>query len=498
MTLPPANPQPTGVVPTARWEADPVGAAPPVSAVAEYFSDIILVNGAPYPTLAVTPGRMRFRILNASQGRFYNLQLYVATDANADGITLEPTGMDDLNGNPILKPTNPAGPAFIQVGNETGWLPKPMVFSSDSTMGVDSNNNAAAAVSGTGKDNHNSNRELQWKLTSPLTGTRAHGVIRADTGRNATIGGHTDYVPTGVDPTLLNANHWNLLLAAAERADVVIDFRGFEGKSLILYSDAPAPFPGGDIRNDYYNGGTGGVDLTVLGGAPATVEGMGPDTRILMRFDVAASGANPSEPSFGATVGMLQRQLPVVFKNRGDPPQPLVPTSTVQKTLIEIKDPFGRLQQFIGDAAVNTVSYLDSPTDVVNEDEIQEWQVYNTTGDTHPMHIHLVNFEVVSRAQWEFNPDGTPVIPLTPLASTMKGPDPNEMGWKEVVRMNPGEVTTLRMKFSFPAGTRPANSPRLMASYGLNGAEYVWHCHILEHEEHDMMHPLVVIPKATK
>ena len=74
-------------------------------------------------------------------------------------------------------------------------------------------------------------------------------------------------------------------------------------------------------------------------------------------------------------------------------------------------------------------------------------------------------------------------------------PDPNELGWKETVRMNPEQVTRVLMKFTLPAVpfTVPA-SPRLLADYGISGgAEYVWHCHILEHEEHDMMRPLVVV-----
>jgi spore coat protein A len=57
--------------------------------------------------------------------------------------------------------------------------------------------------------------------------------------------------------------------------------------------------------------------------------------------------------------------------------------------------------------------------------------------------------------------------------------------------MNPGEVTTIITTFDMPAGAPP--SPRLQKSYGIKGAEYVWHCHILEHEEHDMMHALVIV-----
>jgi spore coat protein A len=71
-------------------------------------------------------------------------------------------------------------------------------------------------------------------------------------------------------------------------------------------------------------------------------------------------------------------------------------------------------------------------------------------------------------------------------------PDPNYRGWKETVRMNPGEVTRVIMNFTLPPVPFPVpGSPRA----GLKGGhEYVWHCHILEHEEHDMMRPLVVMP----
>ena len=69
-------------------------------------------------------------------------------------------------------------------------------------------------------------------------------------------------------------------------------------------------------------------------------------------------------------------------------------------------------------------------------------------------------------------------------------PDQNELGWKETVRMNPGEVTRVLMKFDLPSV--PFEVP-LSNTTGVKGHEYVWHCHILEHEEHDMMRPLIVI-----
>ena len=111
------------------------------------------------------------------------------------------------------------------------------------------------------------------------------------------------------------------------------------------------------------------------------------------------------------------------------------------------------------------------------------------------MHFHLVNVMVLKREAWKWTTDSTgatiPVLPLAPIPGSARGPDPNERGYKETLRMNPGEVTTVAMRFDKPTGAITP-SPRLKASYGIKGAEYVWHCHILEHEEHDMMHALVI------
>jgi spore coat protein A, manganese oxidase len=424
---------------TGRWDSQ--GGAPPVvSTVPEFFSDIILVNGAPYPGLGpLPPRRLRFRFLNGSQARFYNLQLYVA-DGSPDGITLAPTGEIDTNGNPILAPKNAPGPAFIQIGSEAGFLPAPAIFSKDGT-------------------NKNSNRVIGFKAASnPL------------------------------DPTNGNVSRYNLVIAPAERPDVIIDFRGFEGQKLILYNDAPAPFPGGDIRNDYYGGD---FDLTCIGGAPSTKPGFGPDTRVLMRFEVGTSGGI-NELSFAQTVAALEAALPITFLT-SQPTTLISPDhGTKVKTLNEDFDSYGRLRQRLG--APGATDYLSIPTDVAQAGEVQRWMIFNLTGDTHPMHFHLVNVTIRKREAWKFNPStGDPILPLQAIPGTARPADPNEQGWKETVRMNPGEVVTVDMKFDLPKGTPPPPSPRLQASYGIRGAEYVWHCHILEHEEHDMMHALVVI-----
>ena len=272
---------------TGRWETD--GTPPPVSIVPEFFADTNLVNGAPYPTLPVDHRRYRFRILNGSQGRFYNLQMYVA-DASPDGITLKNSGELDNNGNPLLIPTNASGPRIIQIGTEGGFLPVPVVL-----------NNPATPIG--------------YKLSGP----------------------------TG-DPTLFNVNRHNLLMAVAERADIIVDFRDVPGGSqVVLYNDAPAPFPGGDIRNDYYGGD---ANLQCIGGAPSTTPGYGPDTRIIMKFVVGSKTVR--ELTFDETLAALNAALPITFLET-QPPTNIRPTAQPKvKTLNEVFDKYGRLFQMLG------------------------------------------------------------------------------------------------------------------------------------------------------
>ena len=125
------------------------------------------------------------------------------------------------------------------------------------------------------------------------------------------------------------------------------------------------------------------------------------------------------------------------------------------------------------------------------------WDIYNTTGDVHPIHFHLVNVQILGRAPFAQDGDGNPVGGNFTPSGPWIAPDANERGYKETVRMNPGEVTRVVMRFTLPpdpvvnsAGkNRPIQVP---TSPRTGGYEYVWHCHILEHEEHDMMRPLVV------
>jgi spore coat protein A, manganese oxidase len=271
-----------------------------------------------------------------------------------------------------------------------------------------------------------------------------------------------------------------LLTGNAERWDVLVDFSAFKGQKIVLYSDAPAPFPGGDPRNDYIG-----------------ANGFGPDTRQLMRFNVGTSVTAPFDaPLTITTATSLAAGIDPFLATIGPNgtyalKSGVVVKTTRQLTLNEGFDAYGRLTQFLGTNTLGPSGNLYGRTlhDPVTENpkagDVEIWEIANLTGDTHPIHFHLVNVQILNREP--FNAavyNGTPTF----LPGGPYSPSPMESGWKETVRMNPGEVIRVIMKFDLPAGL-PFAVP---ASPRTGGHEYVWHCHILEHEEHDMMRPLVV------
>jgi spore coat protein A len=280
------------------------------------------------------------------------------------------------------------------------------------------------------------------------------------------IGTEAGFLPESTGPQWMD----RLLLAPAERGDVIIDLSEVpEGSRLILHNDAPAPFPNGDSEMEYPNRGT------------ASRPGYGPDTRSLLQIRVTPLiGAKDPKP-------LAPLKLPAIA--------PLSPDGLVSRdlTLNEDFDQYGRLIQRLGTSTQVDGSfarnYMDQPTEVVNAGAVEVWRIFNLTADTHPIHFHLVNVQVLSRQAFNVK-KYTGADPA--FIGTPREPDPNETGWKETVRMNPGECTTVIAKFDLP--TLPGINIPLNSAF--QGHEYVWHCHILEHEEHDMMRPLIVKPSA--
>jgi len=401
---------------------NPAGLPPDPSCVPEFFGDTMLTNGTVYPEAIVEARRYRLRILNACNSRFLNLQLYV-DDGSANGITLNNKGI----------PIN--APALN-----------------------------AAAPNPTGRPTAN----------FLVIGTEGGFLPKAA------------WVPTNVafgGPTI-----GSLILAPAERADVIFDFSKHENQSLILYSDAPSPFPGGSPLNDYFPGLKNRNPVNAQ-----TPAGFGPNTRVIMRFKVIPATTLPADPPLSIT-----RNMNLTAGN--DPMLAAVGTATIptglptprQLTLNEAFDAYGRLMQLLGTDVAQPgggfgVGYIESGNgEVVGAGTTEVWQIANLSADTHPIHFHLVNVQIISRQP--FNAKTYNGIPN--FTGPAVPPAPFEAGWKETVRMNPGEVTTVIMQFALPAIQnvgQPPSSPRT------GGNEFVWHCHILEHEEHDMMRPLVVI-----
>jgi FtsP/CotA-like multicopper oxidase with cupredoxin domain len=354
-----------------------------------------------------------------------------------------------------------------------------------------------------------------------------------------------------------------LLLGPAERADVIVDFSAYAGKTLILYNDGPAPVPTADSRLDYY---TNNPDLTDIGGSNKTLPGYGPSTRTIMQIKVNAVPPAPAynlaalQAEFASTAarsGVFARsqEKPIVPQgayngayNATYPTgtrayarvmstsltfTPVGETSPVTidfhgKTIAELfDDEFGRMSAILGvqNPAAEGDSeptvhygYSDPVTETIDEstvgkigvegDGTQIWKISNNGAETHVIHFHFFNVQLVNRVDW---------------AGTISPPDPNELGWKETVRMNPLEDAIVALRpvrsrtpFGVPDSVRPldptspigsalgveqtAAAGRPAAATMINqvasfGHEYVWQSNILSHQETGMMRPMkFVVP----
>jgi spore coat protein A len=447
---------------TSRWDRfTPALPLPNPSSIPEFFGDTMLVNGTTFPEVQVQARRYRFRLLDATNARFLNMQLYI-DDGSRNGITLN--GAGDPTNQPFLNAAAGNTPNWLQIGTEGGFLAHPALVPS--------------------------NVPLQF-LTPP------------------------DPVTGQTDPSQMEKS---LIVAPAERPDVIVDFSSCApGTKVILYNDAPAPFPSGDDRNDYFPGwnvgsGIGGVGNPVN---KTTANGFGPNSRVLMRFKVVAATSNddPLEINTGTDMqsGIDPFLIPltlIVHQPSTGLPDSDLPPGTKKRflSLNEYHDEYGRLIQILGDAAApfgspyfGMATYLDYPvgTNPVSVGSTEEnvkagktevWEIFNTTGDVHPMHFHLVNVQVINRQLFD-----VANLNFNNLIGSVILPADNELGWKETVPMYPGTVTRVIMKFNLSpivgANGKVITTP---SSPRTGGSEFVWHCHILEHEEHDMMHALVV------
>jgi spore coat protein A len=241
-----------------------------------------------------------------------------------------------------------------------------------------------------------------------------------------------------------------LLLLPAERADVVVDFSRFAGQTLTVTN----------------------ADL------PADVSSPAPPLATVMEIRVGSRVTRPG-PAIPA-------RLPGIMPALG------TPSVTRTITLEEVENPdtgepeYGSLN---GRKFDDARGVQERPRLGATED----WRLVNLTEDTHPIHLHLVQFQVLDRTPFDAaaytaalaqarasNPDAPNPDPTPYLTGPAAAPDPNERGWKDTVRANPDQVTRIRMRWTLPAGVTPLQ-------------RYVFHCHILEHEDNSMMRPLELV-----
>lgn len=505
-----------------QWCEPPlIPGTPNLSMGMESFNDTPLVNGTAYPTVTVQPKSYRFKILNAANDRFWNLQMYRA-DASGKEVALKAAEVAAAQTDPNVFPTpdtnlSPAGPSWIQIGTEGGFLPAPVVVP---------------------------NQPITWVT----------------------------------DPTLFNAGNvdkHSLLLGPAERADVVVDFSQYAGQTLILYNDAPAAFPARDPRYDYY---TGGPDLTSTGGAPQTRPGYGPNTRTVMQIKIASTAPAPAFDLPRLQTAFAHRaDGSGVFESSQDPiivgqgaynsaygstfrstaprdgfariydtsltfntllgqgatqtmTMPMQPKAMHDEMGASFDPDYGRMSGNLGLEAPNPGAgvqnvilypFVNPASEVLKgvempagasvtpisaaDDGTQIWKITHNGVDTHPIHFHLFNVQLINRVGWD---------------GVIRKPDLTELGWKDTLRISPLEDTIIALRpivpkspFGIPDSSRPLNPALPIGSTkGFNntdangnpitppisnqvtnfGWEYVWHCHILSHEEMDMMRPMVL------
>jgi FtsP/CotA-like multicopper oxidase with cupredoxin domain len=292
----------------------------------------------------------------------------------------------------------------------------------------------------------------------------------------------------GIAPVPATDPQQALLMGLAERADVIVDFRGLKNGDIVMMTNTAPDAPFGGFPDDPADPSTSGqVMQFVINSAlslPSDEEVTPPQNLVMnaeapldapvlpkrqvslnegesesLCVEIDSAGnvvAVAGDPGMGCLVGsfpMGPKEALLGTVDLTDPGNPIgVP---LKWTATGVGD------EKIVDVTSGQVSVWVTENPGVGA--IEDWEIYNFTADAHPIHQHLVRFEVINRKPI---PGWDPVNPIV---------QPWENGMKDTVISYPGEITTIRSRFDVP---------------GL----YVWHCHIVEHEDNEMMRPYFVGP----
>jgi FtsP/CotA-like multicopper oxidase with cupredoxin domain len=276
-----------------------------------------------------------------------------------------------------------------------------------------------------------------------------------------------------------------LVLASAERADLLVDFSDLApGGELTVLNTAAAPFdgsrfPAADAEN------------------AADLEALLPYPHVL-RFRVVGEAASPRSiprelasdfetPPAEALAGARRRAIALVEREMEGEPNMLtmrelaLVADAEDGPVVAVTDSGGTIRY-----RVVAAHFEDATTFFPMLGEYEVWQLINLTGDTHPIHLHLDPFQILSRRPICYEiPDGgigerdlaaTVTLERNPEDELDHAIDDNERGLKDTVRVNPNEIVEIAVRFTTYSG------------------RYMYHCHILEHEDRDMMRPFVTMP----
>jgi FtsP/CotA-like multicopper oxidase with cupredoxin domain len=515
---------------------------------AEAFLDTPVINGTLYPTLTVEPKAYRFRILNAAHDRFWNLQLYQAfdkkTDTTAGGTGPAPvactggavpladctevkmvpaapnTGlpanwaMDGRDGGAPDPKT--MGPDFIQIGTEGGFLPRPVVVP---------------------------NQPVLWNndpLTFNFGNVSDHAVLVGPAERVDVIVDFSKYA----GQTLILYNDAPAAFPAADpRNDyytgnpdqtdtggTVSTLPGYGPNTRTLMqihvnSGTPAPFDLAKLQTAWMPGNTG------YSWSPAGVFEHAQDPIIVGQQ--AYNGTYTSNPTFRSdlpwSVGTIFDSHVSFETVAGDQVTLLAQPKAIHDEMGATFDEYGRMKASLGVSIDPPIAgqanfvgqgYADPATEVIKltdfaavpvgaplVDGTQIWRLTHNGVDTHPIHFHLFHVQLINRVGWD---------------GAYRLPDETELGWKDTVRVSPLEDTYVALRpiapapatlpFKIPNSHRPlepalpigsqigfsnldmqgqAITPAVTNQVQNFGWEYIWHCHILSHEENDMMRAIV-------
>ena len=516
------------------WNVIPGTLLPTVSAVPESYHDTPVINGTAYPYIEVDPTEVRLHILNAANERYWNLQWYVADPAarvNAsNGKTYNNTEvrMIPANPDPSLPDYFPlmagddrrggvpdpllAGPAWLQIGNEAGILPNPAIIK-NVPIGYSYNRRTVVVL--------NVQEHALWLGPAeradvvvdftPYAGQTL--ILYNDSGapvpafdpRNDHYTDNDDQTDSGGSPTTLAG------MGPNTRTILQVRVRGTAAKT-----PSPAPGTPGTLPVNWINPDT----QTRLTAAMPAYYKKNQSVPIVPQpwFDSVGYTYNNQTTGTNAT----DAHAPIKIAHINDTSITYTPYGSttpvtmpfIYKALHELFNSDGRMNAVLGtelpftSAYIQTtlpLAYVDPATEVLQPGETQFWWIAHNGVDTHVVHFHLVELQVINRVGWDGATYNT--MPV----------DDNEQGWKDSVKMNPLENTLVAVRaktplvpFGVPEAIRPLDVTRPLGSTNnfsgidpLTGQplsvinaivnnkwEYMWHCHLLGHEENDMMRPI--------